>query len=103
VEGARKVGALALLGVAKVEEEARRGGARFTTGQRDQPLEDAVHAREHGPVGAGREVGPEEEVAQALLAEYGEQALPVGVGDGVELAEHDLAVVELERAGAAGI
>ena len=103
LQGAQDVRLGPLLRVGEVNEQlaARALHAGADLLQHGGP--DVAHVGEHGPVDEADEVGAAELGGELLLAEPGLDVLPVHLLQRLVLAEHDLAVLELQRVGVAGL
>ena len=84
--------------VGQVEENPARAGDQrhhFV----EQFLENARHAGEHGPIDQRDEGGVVEELDQFLHRKVGKEVFPIHFAQAEVLAEHQFAIVELDRVG----
>ena len=84
--------------VGQVEENPARAGDQrhhFV----EQFLENARHAGEHGPIDQRDEGGVVEQRDQLLQRKVGEEVFPIHFAQAEVLAEHQLAIIELDRVG----
>ena len=93
----------ALLWVGQVEEHlsarALQRGHEFSL----EAFPNGRHVREHRPVDEGHEAGGFKLGSELLLAVALTQVVPVDLLEGVVLAHHQLAILELEGVGEAGL
>ena len=99
VEGVTDVLPGALLRIGQVEEHLPARALQRRHQLRMQALPDRRHVREHGPVDEGHEARGGELGGELLLAVALAQVVPVDLLEGVVLAHHQLAVLELEGVG----
>src|ERR1035438_4540894 len=91
----------ALLGVGEVDEQFATRAFHAGTDLLEDGGPNVAHMREHGPVDEADEVGAAELVVELVLAKPSLDVLPVHLLQRLMLAEHYLAVLELQRVGVA--